>query len=493
MKNNFKEKYDLNYEVNPHDNCVKYVKAFNEKKFNDYLYDDPCVKSDYCNSLISIIFNTNSIDQSYSCIENFVKKTKNPEKLQFCIKIDNDNDSYVKDYLKKHSKLKTNILVLSSPKGRGYIDLWQWINFLYKVSSKKSYFVLNISDEMKVKQTGWDTKLLKYKSKYPDNIFRLRTSVYKNRNYGTLDECGYAPDTTAIYTKKYLEIQGKSFSPCFGPDNGQQFVAYYLSKLNYPRHFQYLRDIVINEISFLGQGTNVGIHEDKLHERQLINYLLWCNMFKRKFQENYFHRARKIQLAIIKEITSFQTIKHIQIKKLYKITTHKGLNNKRKIIYLNYKINKFKYFFERFNKFNFFKYQTSYDMPYLIGVIYHIILRYLKIHPKKIFSKNDMNAGKIDRLRNFWQIIKNKSLLPNRKFIFPIDVLIKSIVFLDIKKFLIFCIYVPIKTFFVIMLCAFRPHNIIFFISDLIRNRHSSIIIKKNNSDQSETIMIKGD
>ena len=104
-----------------------------------------------------------------------------------------------------------------------------------------------------------------------------------------------------------------------------------------------------------------------------------------------------------------------------------------------------------------------------------------------------MNTGRIDRLRNFWHVIKNKSLLPNRKFILPIDVLIKSIVFLDIKKFLIFCIYVPIKTFFVIMLCVFRPHNIVFFISDLIRNRHSSIIIKKNNTDQSETIMIKGD
>ena len=137
-------------------------------------------------------------------------------------------------------------------------------------------------------------------------------------------------------------------------------------------------------------------------------------MFKRKFQENYFHRARKIQLAIIKEITSFWTIKHIQIKKLYKITTHKDLNNKRKIIYLNYKINKFKYFFERFNKINFFKYQTSYDMPYLIGVIYHIILRYLKIHPNKIFSKNDMKVkgglidyeifGKLLRINLYYQI-----------------------------------------------------------------------------------------
>ena len=72
-----------------------------------------------------------------------------------------------------------------------------------------------------------------------------------------------------------------------------------------------------------------------------------------------------------------------------------------------------------------------------------------------------MQGGLIDY--EIFGIIENKSLLPNRKFIFPIDVLIKSIVFLDIKKFLIFCIYVPIKTFFVIMLCTFRPHNIFFY------------------------------
>ena len=46
MKNNFKDRYDLNYKVNPNDNCVKYVKAFNDKKFNDYLYYEHCVKSD---------------------------------------------------------------------------------------------------------------------------------------------------------------------------------------------------------------------------------------------------------------------------------------------------------------------------------------------------------------------------------------------------------------------------------------------------------------
>ena len=87
---------------------------------------------------------------------------------------------------------------------------------------------------MHVQEKNWDTileKLIDFKS---DGIFRLRTSVYKNRNYSTLFECGYAPDTTAIYSKEYLKIQG-DFSPCFGPDNGQQFVAFYMATLNYPK------------------------------------------------------------------------------------------------------------------------------------------------------------------------------------------------------------------------------------------------------------------
>ena len=55
----------------------------------------------------------------------------------------------LKHFLKISEGFKCNFIILSSPKGRGYIDLWQWINFLYKVSSENLNF-LNISDEMYV-------------------------------------------------------------------------------------------------------------------------------------------------------------------------------------------------------------------------------------------------------------------------------------------------------------------------------------------------------
>ena len=160
---------------------------------------------------------------------------------------------------------------------------------------------------------------------------------------------------------------------------------------------------------------------------------------------------------------------------------------------MSYKINKFKYFFERIDKINFFKYQTSFDIPYLIGVGYHFILRYLKIHPKKIFSQEDPKPRKIDRFNIFWLKVNNKTFFEGRRFIFPINYIGKIIVFLDIKSFILYSLYIPIKITLVTALLIHRPHNIVFLFSDLIKYGSTSVIIQKNETDQSKTIMIKGD
>ena len=149
-----KDNFDLNFTVDPSHDCVKFVKSANQKSFTQHSYGDVILRSDFCPSLISILFNTNNINSAVSSIEKFVKKAKDPSKIQFCIKIDNEKD-FVKTFLKNIEGFKCNFIILSSPKGRGYIDLWQWINFLYKVSSRRSEFFLNISDEMYVhEKTG---------------------------------------------------------------------------------------------------------------------------------------------------------------------------------------------------------------------------------------------------------------------------------------------------------------------------------------------------
>ena len=377
--------------INPNLLTTKYVKSASDNKFTSHLYGDMVVRASYANTLITIIFNTNNYERATKTVLNFIEKSNNPESLQFGIKIDQEDSSFEKKLKKFLEKLPVHIVLLSSPKGRGYIDLWQWVNFIYKSISKKSYFILNISDEMMINEQGWDAILAKYKGLESDHIFRLRTSDYKNRNYSSLFECGYAPDTTAIYTNKYLQIQG-DFSPCFGPDNGQQFVAYYLSTMNYPKHYQFLRDRVINNISFSGLGTNYGLEESKMRKRQVINYLLWQNMFKHCYQENYFLRARKIQIEIIKSSNldfSLQKFEHYEEYKRFCFSyAYKTARHETRKLYLSYKINKIKHIFNRLKEYNFIRYHTGYYGPAIKGFIYHFILTTLQKHPVDLVVAN---------------------------------------------------------------------------------------------------------
>ncbi len=489
MKNN----YNLDHNVDPSADCIKYIKAHYERSFSQHFYDDMIVRGNLCPVLISILFNTNNYRESINTIKKFVSKSKNPEKLQFCIKIDNESEQ-TEFFLKSLAEINSNFIILCSPKGRGYIDLWQWVNFLYKVSSKRASYVLNISDEMTVNEKNWDIRLEKYLTVEEDGIFRLRTSVYKNRNYSNLQECAYAPDTTAIYTRKYLNIQG-SFSPCFGPDNGQQFVAYYLSKLNYPRHYQFSRDKVINDISFSGQGTNIGVKNEKLYQRQVINYLLWLNMFKKKFQEDYFHRARKIQLEIIRPIIDNYDVKHYETQSRYSMKIYDYDRKRYCNLSLSYKINFFKNFFYNITKIDFYKYQTAYDMPKIMGIAIHLFIKYVKVHPKSLTKKNKEKRIIISYLRKIWVYIsKNHKILEKYNFIFPVKIILLFLVFFDIKGFILFLIYFSLKILSLPILIFLDPKLIIYKIDYLYKRSSSrSNIISQNNYDQSKTIIVKGD
>ena len=153
--------YNLDYKVSPTRECTKYVKSCDENSFSQHSYSDHIVRANLCNTLISILFNTNNIETSIYSIKKFIDNSSDPKKLQFCIKVDNDKN-FTEEFLKKLEDFKSNFIIISSPKGRGYIDLWQWINHLFKISSKKSKFVINISDEMFVNENNWDLLLEKY-------------------------------------------------------------------------------------------------------------------------------------------------------------------------------------------------------------------------------------------------------------------------------------------------------------------------------------------
>ena len=479
--------YNLDYKVSPTRKCTKYVKSCDENSFSQHSYSDHIVRANLCNTLISILFNTNNIETSIYSIKKFIDKSSDPKKLQFCIKVDKDKN-FTEEFLKKLEDFKSNFIIISSPKGRGYIDLWQWINHLFKISSKKSKFVINISDEMFVNENNWDLLLEKYIGKTEDKIFRLRTSVYKNRNYNNLFECGYAPDTTAIYSRRYLELQG-DFSPCFGPDNGQQFVAYYLATLNYPRHYQFLRDYVIETITFSGQGTNKGLKGKSRNQRMVDNYLLWQNMFKLKFQREYFLRARKLQVAILKH--SFPDIKIEDNINLQRFDVKHSVDNKNTAVRLSYKISPIKMMFHNLRKINFFKYHTGFDRSRVDGLITHFYIKILKKWPK---SKPPVDNPE-SLLEKTLIYCTNKGVAA-KKLINPKIGCLKE---MCIVEFLFFIPTLIISLLiFVLTIYNFRINLIVLNRTFNIYRRSffaqkNSLILSNNKIDQSKTIVLKGD
>ena len=496
-KNFMKNKYKWDYKINPESDCVKYVKSYNEKNFTSHNYSDKIIRADFCKTLISIIFNTNNLENTKKILNQFSEKTKTTKNIQFCIKIDNDISENTEKFLDFLKHYNFNFVILSSSKGRGFIDLWQWVNYLFKVSSKNSKFIMNISDEMYVEEYNWDGALEKYIHYFEDNIFRLRTSVYKNRNYTDLYECGYAPDTTAIYSRKYLEVQG-DFSPCFGPDNGQQFVAYYLSKINLPRHYQFSRDIVINEISFLGQGTNAGLSDSQKNKRSGINFLMWKYMFSYKNQNNYFKRARKIQILILKE--KYKKIKITYASFVYKII-FKDENNVRKTLYLKDYLPKLNLLIYNLSRFDFIKYNTGYHSNFFKGCL--VSLYFFMYNKLPTNSKINYNESFIDKyfeiiiklrkaLNKFYILLNNLRLLNKYKMI-NLKFTIKNIF-----DFIFFYLSIIILISIFIIYHLVYPNKIFGSINFILRKIFSfkkvnSNIFSNDDIDQSKTIIVKGD
>src|SRR3989338_6111815 len=177
--------------------------------------------------LASIQFNSNRPNNISDFVANVEKTASNPQDIEIICHID-EGDDFCKNLLKNLQKtsrvkikyLQTNII-------KGYKDLWKQLNELLKLTDPNAYFVTNFSDEFMFKTKGWDDVLRGYINYYEDDIFRIRLSRYRFRNYTDFWECVFAPDSLAFYTKKWMNVVGM-WCPCLGPDSWQQLVSFYL-------------------------------------------------------------------------------------------------------------------------------------------------------------------------------------------------------------------------------------------------------------------------
>ena len=365
--------------------------------------------------LLSIHLQSNNPKNFEEFIISMEENIQEHDLIEIIVKIDDDDIAMNKLLEKLVLKSKINIKYISTPLLGSFADLWRSMNDMLLVCEKDTYFLWNMNDEMRIPIKGWDQKLKKYVGMFPDNLFRLRTSIFRNRNYTDEWECCFAPETSAITTKKWIEICG-DWNPTLGPDTFNQLVAYYFSYHDRFNKDKEIRDIVINDFNFIGEGAFLGLTKKQKIKRISETIKPWFKLISYKTLLEASRRSQKIKANIYIE-KIFKG--HHDKEKLYIIDKGKEIrimhSKKKTLVRFPYKLPRLRIYIKNFiRSFQYFEYAgggrdyRSYIKIFykLKKYIYYIILKFKLFSILNLYRKTNITYIKIIRKKNIKKILK---------------------------------------------------------------------------------------
>lgn len=303
--------------------------------------------------LLSLIFSSNRPNQLGLLLDSIEETIKDPRLLEIIINIDTDDEKMERAVQIEQQVRPFVIKYIKTLYPKGLEVLWKPINLMLKEVDSQAYFVLVISDEFLFKTKHWDTILSNYVGMFPDDIFRLKASRNRYRNYFDRWECSFAQDCIAFTTKRWFDITG-NFCPCYGPDGFQQAVAFYLQKLNQFNSREPSRDIAINDLNFGGDTPSVGVKPSENARRILLHTKAMFKAQTYAMQLEASRRAAKLLCAIKARqynltdytISDHQWVSHMKLKDIKNQVVEK----------IYYGVPRFRFLFENFFRCLYFDY-----------------------------------------------------------------------------------------------------------------------------------------
>jgi hypothetical protein len=247
--------------------------------------------------LLSIHMQSNRADNFKRFLDRLEESAEDPQSIEVIVKID-DTDEVMNAYLPTEvTRRRCRVKFISTPLPDGFYGLWRSMDEMLAVCAPDAYFIVNLNDEMYFEAPGWDTRLSRYVGLFPDHIFRLRTSSQKFRNYYDFWEPGFANDTSAIMTKRWLDIGG-GWCPCNGPDTFQQCVAYYFGWLHRFDAKRPCRELPIHDVETSGSGANQGLTGNSLRRRLRGAVRPWFLLMSHRMQQEAARRAQLLHAHV---------------------------------------------------------------------------------------------------------------------------------------------------------------------------------------------------
>ena len=218
-----------------------------------------------------------------SCVEVWVKIDEGDEAMRECLELAQD-------------VYPLTIRYLQTPKEDGYYTLHHGYQQLYEACNPNSYFIVVLNDEVRFATKGWDTILKKYVGMYPDDLFRIKVSQQKLRNYYSVYECGPCPDNYPITTRRWMEL-AEGIGDCWGPDVWHQMIDYHLGMASAPQA-DLFRSVPIHDIRIEGEEAGQQLSSETIRKRTVRIHQEWWRMVTVQKQQKVRRLAVKLQAYI---------------------------------------------------------------------------------------------------------------------------------------------------------------------------------------------------
>lgn len=254
-------------------------------KNEPYIYDERF-------PLVSIHLASNRPDQFTEFVENVHSTVSNKNAYEIIVKIDTEDTRMIECVKALAENFGTErIKALIGPREEGPWSTWKFYNTMFHMTHEKVYFMWNPSDEVRFITPGWDRILEKYIGFYKDNIFRLKLSDNRLRNFYHFHEVLGTPDNFPFMTKKWMDLCNL-WGDCHSPDLFHQAVSYYLGLDNI------FRDIPIFDIELGGIEAGLLIPPEKMYSRTQNIRRLWLIALSKQMRSRYMAHAKKIRFFI---------------------------------------------------------------------------------------------------------------------------------------------------------------------------------------------------
>lgn len=253
--------------------------------------------------LLSLLIPSRRIAQLEGLLESLLATMSDPSRIHILVKYDDDQPEFEALLTRFRDERGLKLEWITSPRLFGAFTMWILLQLMWKRVPRDAYFVLAVTDEARFLVPGFDDLLESHRGFFPDDIFRLRLSISRYRNYYNINQTVYVPDCFPVFTRRWLELTD-GFGDCWGSDAFQQSVAYHLGRgtrpfwLHYPENAHF-RDLILHGkllggIDDFGQDLESNEADTRLH----LKYAEWRRMVSHAAQTQHCRLARRILLAI---------------------------------------------------------------------------------------------------------------------------------------------------------------------------------------------------